>query len=236
MIINTILNILYPRRCILCDGVLDTPSSGVCIQCRIKLNYIKEPVCKKCGKPIGDARAEYCYDCEKIRHFYDQGKSVWLYQGEMKQSMYRFKDGGRREYALFYARESARLYGDWIRKKGVQAILPIPVHKNKRRTRGYNQAQVYANELGRILGLPVDTKTLLRTEDTIPQKKLNNRERKNNLKKAFKIGTDSVQWKRVLIADDIYTTGSTVDAAAEILKEFGIEKVYVLSVTIGNGY
>ena len=236
MILNTILNILYPRRCILCDGVLDTPSSGVCISCRAKLNYIKEPVCKKCGQPIGDMREEYCYDCGKTRHFYDQGKSVWLYRGEMKQSMYRFKDGGRREYALFYAKESVRLYGSWIQKRNIEAIIPIPIHKNKKRKRGYNQAQVYAKELGRLLELPVDTKTLIRTADTIPQKKLSHRERKNNLKKAFKIGADSVQWKRVLIVDDIYTTGSTADAATEVLKEFGIEKVYVLSVTIGNGY
>lgn len=208
----------------------------MCTQCRTKLNYVKEPSCKKCGQPVSDEREEYCYDCGKKRHAYDQGKSVWLYRDEMKQSLYRFKDGGRREYAFFYAGESVRLYGDWIRKKDIQAIIPIPIHKNRMRKRGYNQAQVYAEELGKLLGLPVDTKTLLRRADTIPQKKLNDRERKNNLKKAFKIGTDSVQWKKVLIVDDIYTTGSTTDAASEILREFGVKEIYVLSVTIGNGY
>lgn len=183
-----------------------------------------------------EERREYCYDCGRVRHAYAQGKSVWSYRGEMKQSIYRFKDGGRKEYAVFYANESARLYGDWIKRKGVQAILPIPIHKNRKKKRGFNQAQVYALELGKLLKIPVDTETLIRTVDTIPQKKLDDRQRKNNLKKALKIGTDSVQWKKVLLVDDIYTTGSTVDAAASVLKEAGVEEIYVLSIAIGKGY
>lgn len=154
----------------------------------------------------------------------------------MKESIYRFKDGGRREYAGFYAKESERIFGKWIEQKGIQAIIPIPIHKKRRRKRGYNQAEAYAKELGKLTGIPVDTKTLFRILDTIPQKMLNDKERKKNLKKALKIGRDGVQWKKVLLVDDIYTTGSTVDAAAEVLKEVGIESVYVLSITIGKGY
>ena len=146
----------------------------------------------------------------------------------MKQSIYRFKDGGCREYAEFYAKESARLYGDWIKRKDIQ--------RNKSYKRGYNQAEVYAKELGKQCGLPVDSKTLIRVVDTLPQKTLSDRERKNNLKKALKIGVDGVQWKRVLVVDDIYTTGSTVDAAAAVLREAGVEIIYILSITIGNGY
>ena len=134
----------------------------------------------------------------------------------MKQSIYRFKDGGRREYAEFYAKESARLYGDWIKRKDIQAIIPIPIHRHKRYKRGYNQAEIYAKELGKQCGLPVDSKTLIRVVDTLPQKTLSDRERKNNLKKALKIGVDGVQWKRVLVVDDIYTCLLyTSDAADE---------------------
>lgn len=161
---------------------------------------------------------------------------MWVYRGEMKQSIYRFKDGGRREYAEFYAKESARLYGDWMKRNEIQAIIPIPIHKHKKHQRGYNQAEVFARRLGELCGLPTDTKSLIRVVDTLPQKTLNDRERKNNLKKAFKIGVNGVQWKKVLVVDDIYTTGSTVDAAASVLQEAGVEKIYILSITIGNGY
>ena len=162
----------------------------------------------------------------------------------MKQSIYRFKDGGRREYAEFYAKESARLYGDWIKRKDIQAIIPIPIHRHKRYKRGYNQAEVYAKELGKQCGLPVDSKTLIRVVDTLPQKTLSDRERKNNLKKALKIDYGEIEtiahFKAAKffnkVVDDIYTTGSTVDAAAAVLREAGVEKIYILSITIGNGY
>lgn len=232
----SILNILYPRRCILCDGVLDTPTSGVCTRCKKELIYIQEPSCKKCGQPIEDEQEEYCYDCTCNAHSFAQGKSVWLYKGKMKESMYRFKDGQRREYAQFYAKEAARKYSRWILQNRIQVIVPIPIHVKKKKRRGYNQAEIFAEELGRQLCIPVDTHLLIRDIDTIPQKKLTGKERKNNLKKALKIGADSVQWKRVLLVDDIYTTGSTVDAASEVLHQYGADSVYVLSITIGKGY
>jgi len=234
--IQTILNILYPRRCILCDGILDTPDSGVCTPCKSKLKYIKEPVCKKCGKPIDSEQTEYCFDCNKTKHIYDQGKGVWIYRGEMKESIYRFKYSNRREYAAFYARETARIYSRWIKSKGVEVIIPIPIHNKKKKQRGYNQAELYAKSLGEILDIPVDNAVLVRVINTIPQKELDNKQRRKNLKRAFKIQTDSVQWKKVLIVDDVYTTGSTMDAAAELLRKAGVERVYFLSITIGKGY
>ncbi len=227
---------MYPRRCILCDGVLDTPDSGVCTLCESKLKYCKEPACKKCGKPLNNERQEYCTDCRKKKHSYDQGKSVWIYKGDMKNSIYRFKYGNRREYARFYAEESVRIYGGWIKSRGVEVIIPIPVHPKRKRKRGYNQAELYAKELGKLLELPVDGESLVRVVNTTPQKELDDKERRNNLKKAFKIKKDSVKYKKALVVDDVYTTGSTIDAAAELLRDAGADKIYFLSVTIGEGY
>lgn len=227
---------MYPRRCILCDGVLDTPDFGVCTLCESKLKYCKEPACKKCGKPLNNERQEYCTDCRKKKHSYDQGKSVWIYKGDMKNSIYRFKYGNRREYARFYAEESVRIYGGWIKSRGVEVIIPIPVHPKRKRKRGYNQAELYAKELGKLLELPVDGESLVRVVNTTPQKELDDKERRNNLKKAFKIKKDSVKYKKALVVDDVYTTGSTIDAAAELLRDAGADKIYFLSVTIGEGY
>lgn len=179
---------------------------------------------------------EYCLDCRKKKHSYDQGKSVWVYKGDMKNSIYRFKYANRREYARFYAEESVRIYGGWIKSRGVEVIIPIPVHPKRKRKRGYNQAELYAKELGKLLELPVDGESLVRVVNTTPQKELDDKERRNNLKKAFKIRKDSVKYKKVLIVDDVYTTGSTIDAAAELLRDAGADKIYFLSVTIGEGY
>ncbi len=175
-------------------------------------------------------------DCKKKKHHYIQGKSVWVYKGDMKTSIYRFKYANRREYAKFYAEESARIYGKWIQSKGIDVIIPIPIHSKKMKKRGYNQAELYARELGRLLDIPVDRDSLVRIVDTVPQKELDDKQRRKNLKKAFKIKSDSVQWKRVLIVDDVYTTGSTIDAAAALFGEYGVQEIYFLSITIGEGY
>jgi len=116
-----------------------------------------------------------------------------------------------------------------------QALVPVPLHKKKKRKRGYNQAQVLAEELSRIWQLPVLDDLVVRVKNTRPMKEIEGTERQNNLKKAFKLGKNDVKLNTIIIIDDIYTTGSTVDAVAKVCREGGIDNVYVLSVSIGHG-
>ena len=111
-----------------------------------------------------------------------------------------------------------------------------PLHRARRRKRGYNQAQILAENLGRMLCIPVDSKSLARRKKTSPQKKLGHNERKKNLKNAFAVTPAFRPVRKVLLVDDIYTTGNTLDAAAKALKEKGVEKVYFLTISIGQGY
>ncbi len=230
---RAVLDFLFPPRCPFCDRVV-LPEEGVCPACRKKLRPVKEPVCMKCGKPLSDQRKEYCADCVKQSRSFAQGKALWIYKEEVKTSIYRFKYQNKREYGKTYAAEMAKRYGGWIRSKKIQAIVPVPLHKNRRKQRGYNQAEVLAKELGEILNLPVRADLLERVRDTSPQKTLNNRERKNNLKKAFKTTENIVQLKYILAVDDIYTTGSTLHAVAEALLEAGAKEVYACCVGIGS--
>ena len=118
----------------------------------------------------------------------------------------------------------------------VDIVVPVPLHWKRRWERGYNQAEIIAGEIGRLTGLPVYRQLLVRCIPTRPQKELNDRERKNNLKKAFKVTGNKVQLDHILLVDDIYTTGSTMDGAAEALRKAGVSHIYALSVTIGRGY
>lgn len=228
------MGLLYPPRCPICDEVLELRQL-ICQECPEEIEYIGEPVCKKCGKPIENERAEYCYDCMKQSHVFETGKAVFHYRGAIKDSLYRFKYGNRQEYAQFYAWETVGRYEAWIRARGIQAIIPIPLHKKRQRKRGYNQAELYARFLGEMLDIPVITNTLYRVRKTKPQKELDDAGRKNNLKKAFKCKENIVQLKYILLVDDIYTTGSTMDAAAEVLKNAGIKKIYCICISIGRG-
>lgn len=229
------LDVLFPRRCPFCDEVIPAGSLQ-CEDCRRKIPLIRQPVCFKCGQPLESDRSEYCMDCIRKRHSYTRGRAVYVYQGAVKTSLYRFKYGGRREYAVCYARQAADSYGGWIRDLAPEAVIPVPLHPKRRRKRGYNQAELFARALGEELGIPVRNDLIRRSVNTRPQKELNDVQRKKNLKKAFTITENIVQLKKVLLVDDIYTTGSTVDAVSALLHTAGVQQIYVLCISIGRGY
>lgn len=229
------LDYIYPPRCAGCDKVVPI-GIYICAECKMKIKKVAEPVCKRCGKPLEHERSEYCTDCMGKQHKYRQGKAVFIYEGEITQSMYRFKYGNRREYAAFYAEEAVKLYEDWIRRRKIEIIVPIPMYAGKKRQRGYNQAEAFAKELGRRLDIPVDGKVVKRVRNTVPQKELNDKQRIHNLKNAFQLVPDVVKYKEILLVDDIYTTGSTMDAVAEVLLAAGVQNIYYICISIGIGF
>lgn len=158
------------------------------------------------------------------------------YRGPVKLSLYRMKYANRRDYAEIYGREMAVRLGPWIRRCKITRIIPVPLHRKRQRKRGYNQAAVIAKSMGRELHLPVDEKTLFRVRNTVPQKALNDRERRRNLSGAFQIrkGAELPEGECVLLIDDIYTTGSTLDAAALCLRQSTKCTVYAASIAIGG--
>lgn len=234
-LLREMAEIFYPPHCPVCDEIM-RPGEMLCESCRQKVHTVSEPVCKRCGKPLQNERLEYCTDCTKRSHAFRQGKAVFVYRGGIRESMYRFKYGNRREYAAFYAKEAAKLYKDWIRKNKIEVIVPIPMYLWKKRRRGYNQAEVFASALGRELGLPVEKNLIRRVRNTVPQKKLNDKERIRNLKNAFQLVPDIVKYNQILLIDDIYTTGSTMDAVAGTLLCGGAKNIYFICISIGAGF
>lgn len=227
------LGILFPQTCCFCGKVC---RNNICEECKKKITYIQEPICKKCGKPIRYEEKEYCGDCAGKKKYYEQGKSVWLHKDNVCWSIYQFKYHNRRIYGKFYAEELFRLYGKWIKDKKIDVIIPVPLHRRRRRKRGYNQAEIVAKHLGKMIGIPVDTRSVLRIYNTKPQKELSHNERKKNLEHAFRVTKHWDRKKNVLLIDDIYTTGNTIDAVAKKLKENGAHKVWFLTISIGQGF
>lgn len=227
------LDLLFPPRCPICDEAVPY-SELICPECRKKLRYIKGPVCLKCGKHLQDEREEYCRGCLMTKHLFTEGRGLFEYQSAAR-SMYRFKYAGRQEYARFYAEEIARHLGKKIRSWQADALVPVPIHYTRKRQRGYNQAERLAAEIGRRMHIPVERHLLRRVKKTLPQKQLGDAQRQNNLKRAFKIGRNDVKLKAIIIIDDIYTTGSTIDACTAELKKAGVERIYYISAAIGKG-
>jgi len=227
-------DLLYPRRCPLCHEVVMPKGEWICPACRGKFAYIREPVCRRCGKEILSPEGEYCFDCTQQEKAFDGAAALLHYNEIAKASIQRFKYGGSREYADFYIAELLRRHGDLVRSWRPQLVLPVPIHKSRLRTRGFNQAEDLAIRIAESLEVPIRSDILLRTRKTKDQKGLNARERRRNLEQALTVRVSLEGVHSVLLIDDVYTTGSTLQACARVLKLAGVRRVYGAVVCIGR--
>lgn len=241
---DSALNMVYPRRCPVCDEIISPfefrngrfiVNSLIHPACSRKIKRITGATCLKCGKKLlpSEKDNEYCRDCRKIRHFFVKGFSLFEYRS-VAGSIYRFKYLGRQEYADFYAKEAAGKYGRKLKNMGVDAIIPVPMYGPKEKQRGYNQAQVLAERISLETSIPVYKNVIKRCKNTLPMKKLDARGRRSNLKKAFIITRNDVKFNCILIIDDIYTTGSTIDEIAHEFLMAGVKEIYFLTLAIGQ--
>ena len=256
---SVIKDIVFPPRCALCDKVV-TPSGGyICDSCRPLRPYVKEPRCYKCGKEIASPEVEFCLDCSRRKRDYIQGFPVFNYIPPVSDSIAMFKYSDRQEYALFYGEEIVQRFGKRFKDLGINLLVPVPIHKKKYLKRGYNQAELVAEAVGNKLGIQVVPDLIIRSEKTSPQKELSPDARERNLKNAFVLNekcafmrglkdlNGSLDFGRViniLLVDDIYTTGATIEACSHVLKSMGktvdmpsemiIVNVYYTSVAIGK--
>ena len=188
-----------------------------------------------CGKPLSGEEEEYCRDCRKHSSYIRRGRSVWLHRGKVPGAIYRFKYQNKRRYGKVFASEMARRCGKELKQWGIGLIVPVPLHASRKRRRGFNQAEVIADELSRLTGIPVRNDVLFRIRRTRPQKQLGENERRQNLQGAFAVRKNLDLSENLLLIDDIYTTGSTVERCAKMLRLAGAENVYFLTISIGQG-
>ncbi len=228
---------VYPQECPVCHKkVAYGLSLGAHPECYRKLKRVVSPMCMCCGKPLVSFRQEYCYDCLQHERTFEGGHGLWIYDGYSSGSVFAFKYEGKQSYARFYVRALLYFYGDWIRQIGPDQLVPVPLSREKLRSRGFNQAGLLAEGLGEELNIPVNTKGLVRVRDTAAQKTLGKDERRMNISGAFSGRAKEFEGvRKVLLIDDIYTTGSTVRACTKALKEAGVKKVWFLTLCIGSG-
>ena len=233
-----IIDLIYPRRCPVCQGIVENTDRQalICIGCKEKLPYVQTPACMKCGKEIENPEQEYCSDCVRMPKRFTHGYPVFNYVEPLKEGVGAFKYQNRREYADFYVDEIWKVHGKDLLKLNLDGIIPVPIHGRKRRRRGYNQTELLARGLSRKLQVPNYEKLLIRQINTLPQKALNDKERLDNLKRAFFFRENDVKLKKVLLVDDIYTSGATIEACTDALLQGGVQRVYYTSICIGKGF
>lgn len=235
MFLEKVTELLYPRRCPLCDGLLADREKYICASCRGKIRFIEGPRCMKCGRPLRSTAVEYCDNCRRREHPFVRGFAPFVYRNLCQESLMRFKYDHRAEYAGFYGAAICGFGRELLAEWKPQLILSVPVHRRRLIKRGYNQAEQIANAVSKQTGIPASDRLIRRRRNTKPQKGLTPEERRRNLAGAFTVSKGARFPERVLLVDDIYTTGATMDAMTEVLLKHGVKKVYVACVSIAPG-
>ncbi len=234
-------HLLFPRKCPGCGIVLPT-GRLVCEECAGEFRQVEEPTCLICGRHLEEGDGEKCYTCTNSDRSNIFGISIFVYDDIMKKAMSDLKFHGQKDNADYFAAMAVSRAGSRIRAFDPSALIPVPVHKSRLRTRGYNQAEVICQKIGELLGIPVITDLLVRSRKTDYQKNLGKLMRTRNLEGAFSCNTDiypkervEAELPRVMLVDDIYTTGSTMEHCAAKLVEAGVSEIGLLSICIGGG-
>ena len=247
--------VAYPEQCISCGAVLGLGRRHFCEACAGKLPWIGAHCCARCGSQVAPHSVTKggCAACRGRRFAFARAVAPFRYEGTIRDLILAFKLGGRP--SLVYV--LGDLLCDHLAEGGVSQtadlVVPVPLHWRRRARRGYNQARLLALEIGARFGLPVASRVLRRGRDTRTQTALSGLGRQANVREAFVARVASVDqglvgrlWarargavdllgRRVLLVDDVMTTGSTVHECARVLKEAGAAAVVVAAVARAHG-
>lgn len=238
--LDVILELIFQEKniCFICDEYdEEIKSSYICSDCFKKLMFIEENKCKKCCRILDVGYSvDLCHDCIDHKFYFNKAISALEYTGIVKDAIYKFKYKNK---AYMY-----KMFGYMLIKslkeediQDIDLIVGVPLHKKKKIKRGFNQAYLLGKYIGKELDVKVDKKSLVRIKETSTQNKLNKTSRLLNIKNAFKVKNEELfKDKKVLLIDDIFTTGSTVNECSKVLMKAGAKEVVVLTIATGRNY
>ncbi|MDF7809440.1 ComF family protein [Pontiellaceae bacterium B12219] len=233
---HALLDLLYPRTCIGCGVAAPEPFHYICWDCWSDCTGIEAPFCKICGDPIaGSVDHDFtCFSCSAEPPAFEGARSAARYDGVVGEALRQLKY----EKGLWLASDMAELLKNCMKAeypdKKFDLVVPVPLHHVRRRERSYNQSAVLATELGRKIGCRSAPGMLRRIRATTTQTNLTAPQRLSNVKNAFESRrATGLTGRRVLLVDDVMTTGATVNACAKALIKGGARSVHVLTVARG---
>lgn len=233
---ESFLELIYPEKniCCICDAYDENIGENyICTKCEQYIKKIALPYCEKCCKPISyNSSVNLCPDCVAFEKCFVTSRSPFAYEGLIKKSIYNFKYYNKPYYYRFFG-NSLLQYMNSINYKNFDFISSVPLHRLKMRSRGYNQSELIGKYISNKLNIPyIDA--LTRIKSTHKQSTQSKEDRNKNLKNAFKvkknIRINIIKNSSVLLVDDVYTTGSTANECSRVLLNYGVSKVYVITI------
>jgi len=235
--LNVGLGFLYPETCQLCGEQPATAREGfVCRRCWTQVRFIRPPFCERCGLPYpGDLTAPFtCANCSEMELHFSAARSAVVARGIVREAIHRYKYQRALWFEPFLADLLIREAKPALCGQHWDFIVPVPLHSVKRREREFNQAERLANHLSAATRIPLNTGLLRRVSATMTQTKLTREQRAENMRGAFAVtGHSDLDGGRIVLVDDVFTTGATTSACAKVLRAAGAGDVCVWTVARG---
>ena len=234
-IINEVIDLVYPPGlyCNCCGKITDDSRTyGLCNDCMKDVKWITGRSCRKCGKAMGETDpGEVCFYCKTHEHVFDRGYACCEYGMHEKTLLYELKYASRGDIGnilgeIVFDKMDSELGEELC--DAYDLVLPVPLYKERKQKRGFNQAELMAREFAERSGIACETDILIRTKQTEAMKGLGPSERRANIQGAFSVNEEKAYkliGTRVLVIDDIFTTGATLDEIACVLKLAGVCRV-----------
>lgn len=233
------LHLLFPVPCLACSSPLDARGRAmICGACWTKVRPPREPFCPRCGWPFPSSLAvrltpEYlCGPCQTRRVYFSSARAAALYEedGVIRQAILAWKYGRKLPLGQHLGAFMAEAAYGRVEVASYDCLIPVPLHEKRERERGFNQAFLLAQALSRRFDVPIERKALVRARSTSPQEG-NRKAREENVRGAFQVvRPERIAGRRILLVDDVYTTGATVNECAKVLVKAGAGEVAVYTL------
>jgi ComF family protein len=235
---SRLMDLIYPPRCGVChaflreDGVnYEGEELDLCRSCFDSFVEAASPLCPFCGRPFssGGGKDHVCADCLATPPSFEIARALYIYEGLLMTAVHEFKYSRKSSLARSLGPLLASYAAKWLGKYEGVLVMPVPLHPKRLRQRNFNQSLLLARPVASRLNADLDCLSLRRTRFTQPQARLTSDERKKNVRKAFAVvEPNGLKGRRVLLVDDVATTGSTLNECAGALKKAGVKEVFCL--------
>lgn len=231
---NTLLNFVSPPKCIICNKNLPITSlKSICGNCFESIKFIEGKTCCICGRPVAEHSADVCINCKQMKNYYIKNIAPFLYKDGIKEAIQNMKFKRRQWIAIEFGKILSKIVLSKFNDVKFDTVAYVPMTKLSEIKRGFNQSYEIAYEISKALDIPLGTDILRKKINTKTQSGLTRKERLLNVKDAFSVAKpELVEDKIILLTDDVFTTGATLNECSKMLKKAGALAVYTTTVAM----